>query len=145
MNPVLDQSVFSREAWKRDFPLPLIPLETVSLMERALNLILTGDCKADVHYDGLNYWLLWGQYPSPPFVCVSHFIWGKEYLWRNIDPDFSTSQRSIWIIKLKSHPLGFFGAMNNKIFIQRGTVLRGENFPQYLTSLATASLPHLCL
>lgn len=87
-------------------------------MERALSLILTGDCKADVLYDGLGYWLLWGESPSAPLSETSHTLYEeKNIYWRSIDPDFSTSQRSIWIVKLKSHPLGFLDAMNNKIFI----------------------------
>jgi len=57
MNPVLDVSAFSWEACKRFFPspFPIIFIATSSLVERALSLILTGDCKASVHYDGLSY------------------------------------------------------------------------------------------
>lgn len=47
-------------------PFPFILVATSSLMERALSLILTGDCKVNVHYDSLSYWVLRGEYPSAP-------------------------------------------------------------------------------
>lgn len=60
---------------------------------------------------------------------------------RIFTPAFSTSQRNICIVKLKSHPLGIFGATNNKIYIQREQFW-GEKFSQ--NTLPVWPLPH-CL